>query len=623
MKLRRWEYIAIAVVSTLLVWLFGSQPVFSQMTALRGAPPVSIGLPPVGVSRYGALEVTWVRSAISRDRLFQIASPRVINRAAEQFEQLPVEIRAQNIEDLLRLEIGRFRENALTQLMNWDFSAENAISRETQVIVSTLRNLTVVQITSADTSQPLTIATVTQTDADFYSETPERVAQKWKRALEAEIAQIVRLYSPKILIRRIEQAGLIVATVLAATLLIAFFYRRVQAAQTRLKVRYAQELEASVADRSADESDRAGTALDDSSSKSSLKSSFLRSSLKSSKSSSLRTAENAAVDENESDQPPHQLLNNQVRLEKRLDYLKFGLWSLTWLAVLIWYLGAYLFTTRLPVLMQWSNAVLFRPLNLILLWFVISLLLRASHSLIRRSVGVWNVNPYLFFGDARRRVLRSRTLSGALQGLATFALVTLGIVLTLTEFGLPVPSLLAGGAVLGLALSFGTQSLVRDLINGCLILVEDQFAVGDVITANGESGLVEKLNLRLTQLRNADGELITIPNSQIAIVRNQTSGWSRVNLGIELAYDTDVDEAIALIQKVASRMAEAEEWRSLISGEPEVLGVDAFGNDSVTIRVWIQTEPLQQWPVSREFRRRLKRAFEQAGIEVPTHRMPV
>ncbi|MGF1601167.1 MAG: mechanosensitive ion channel family protein [Thermosynechococcaceae cyanobacterium] len=261
--------------------------------------------------------------------------------------------------------------------------------------------------------------------------------------------------------------------------------------------------------------------------------------------------------------------------------------------------------------------MLTQPLRLLIIWFIVSLSIRISNFLIQRSINAWKENPHLRFGDARRQVLRPQTIAGALQGLTNCILVLLGILITLTQFGLPPSSILAGSALFGLALSFGAQNLIKDVVNGCLILLEDQFAVGDVITINHVSGIVEKLNLRLTQLRNTDGELISVPNSSITVVKNQTSSWSRVNLGIEVAYSTDLDHAIAVIETVATQMSQEADWQSLILDQPQVLGVDAFGDNSITIRLWIQTEPLQQWTVGRELRRRLKLAFDKEGISIP------
>ena len=150
-----------------------------------------------------------------------------------------------------------------------------------------------------------------------------------------------------------------------------------------------------------------------------------------------------------------------------------------------------------------------------------------------------------------------------------------------------------------------------------LIILEDQYAVGDVITIGEVGGLVENLNLRITQLRDGDGRLITIPNSLVDIVANHSNGWSRSDLKIPVAYQTNVDEAIELIEQVATEMYQDCECRDNILEPPLVLGIEDFAERGFIVRLWFKTEPLKQWDISREFRRRLKNTFEAAGIPLP------
>jgi moderate conductance mechanosensitive channel len=147
-------------------------------------------------------------------------------------------------------------------------------------------------------------------------------------------------------------------------------------------------------------------------------------------------------------------------------------------------------------------------------------------------------------------------------------------------------------------------------------LLEDQYAVGDVIQVGKASGLVENLNLRITQLRNAQGRLITIPNSSIAVVENLSKDWSRVDLAIVVAYDANLDRTIELIKQVGQEMDRSPDWQAKIIEPPQVLGVEDLSNSGVTIRVWIKTQPLQQWNFAREFRRRLKLAMDDCGISI-------
>ena len=227
-------------------------------------------------------------------------------------------------------------------------------------------------------------------------------------------------------------------------------------------------------------------------------------------------------------------------------------------------------------------------------------------------------NSYLLTPEASRRVqLRVSTISAVTKSITTLGCIGIGILVALTALGVNIAPLLAGAGLVGVAVSLASQNLIKDAINGFLIIVEDQYAVGDVIAVGDVGGLVEYINLRITQVRDAEGRLITIPNSEIKIVANLSSNWSRADLNIPVAYDTDVDQALKLIDDVAQQMSRDPIWLQQILEAPQVLGVDNFGERGVIIRVWIKTQPLKQWDVAREFRRRLKVAFDQAGVPIP------
>ena len=169
---------------------------------------------------------------------------------------------------------------------------------------------------------------------------------------------------------------------------------------------------------------------------------------------------------------------------------------------------------------------------------------------------------------------------------------------------------------LSFALSLASQDLLKDLISGVLILWEDQYAVGDVIFIGEQAGLVEKITLRVTQLRNLDGELITVPNGSIGTVRNLSSEWSQVNYAVEVSYDANVDHVLEVIEETAQQLYQDSQWQEMILEAPEVLGVENISHSGILIRLLIKTQPLQQWQVGRELRRRLKNAFDDQEIKI-------
>ncbi|MEN9252088.1 MAG: mechanosensitive ion channel [Thermostichales cyanobacterium BF4_bins_65] len=218
-------------------------------------------------------------------------------------------------------------------------------------------------------------------------------------------------------------------------------------------------------------------------------------------------------------------------------------------------------------------------------------------------------------GRSSRLVNRMRTFSSVSKGVAGSVITGAGVLLGASTIGINIGPLLAGAGIVGLAISFGAQNLIRDIINGLLILIEDQYAEGDVIVLDQVGGLVERMNLRITQLRNNEGMLITIPNGAISIVRNLSNGWARVDLGIHIGYQADPDQALQVIQEVADGMVKEPHWQRKILSV-EVLGIDDLSERGILIRVWIKVLPLEQWSVAREYRRRLKYALDQAGIPV-------
>ncbi|HEY9854828.1 MAG TPA: mechanosensitive ion channel family protein, partial [Stenomitos sp.] len=185
----------------------------------------------------------------------------------------------------------------------------------------------------------------------------------------------------------------------------------------------------------------------------------------------------------------------------------------------------------------------------------------------------------------------------------------------LSAVGINITPILASAGVVGLAVGFGAQSLVKDVITGFFILLEDQYGVGDVVKINDKSGLVEKMNLRITQLRNLSGELITIPNGQVSIVSNQSKEWARALLEIGVAYEADIDHVLKVMVDEGSRLH--AEWPDKVLEEPEVNGIQSFGDSSIQLRVVMKTAPLKQWEVASEWRRRVKFAFDREGISIP------
>jgi small-conductance mechanosensitive channel len=212
---------------------------------------------------------------------------------------------------------------------------------------------------------------------------------------------------------------------------------------------------------------------------------------------------------------------------------------------------------------------------------------------------------------------RARTLVSLLRSVGIVVITIIVIFMILGALGLELGPLLAGAGVIGLAISFGAQSLVKDIISGLFILFENQFGVGDIIRVDGVGGAVERVTLRVVVLRDVQGVVHIIPNGEIKRVSNLTRSFSRAVFEVGVAYREDADRVMEVMREVGWEMWEDPEWRPLLVEEITVPGIESFGDSSVNIRIMATTVPLKQWDIARELRRRLKRRFDAEGIEIP------
>jgi len=212
---------------------------------------------------------------------------------------------------------------------------------------------------------------------------------------------------------------------------------------------------------------------------------------------------------------------------------------------------------------------------------------------------------------------RAKTLLPLLRTAILVVLVTLVVMVTLSELGLNIGPLLAGAGVIGLAVGFGAQTLVKDIITGLFILIEDHISVGDVVKVGSHSGLVEKLTLRTIQLRDPGGTVHVIPFSEVTTIENLTKDFSRYVFDVGIAYRENTDRVVDVLHELGEELLKDEHYGELILEPLEVLGVDSFGDNAVVIKARITTKPAKQWVVGREFNRRIKNRFDELGIEMP------
>jgi moderate conductance mechanosensitive channel len=216
-----------------------------------------------------------------------------------------------------------------------------------------------------------------------------------------------------------------------------------------------------------------------------------------------------------------------------------------------------------------------------------------------------------------RRIQRAQTIGIVLRSVVSFAIWTIALLMCLGELGINIAPIVAGAGVIGVALGFGAQTIVRDFLSGLFMLIEEQYGVGDVIDAGDAIGTVEAVSLRTTRLRDFDGVVWHVPNGEIKRLGNQSQQWSRAVVDVPVAYETDIPTATGVIKQVADELWHDPDYQSVVLGEPEVWGIEELTGERLVIRVAAKTQPREQAKVARELRARIKKAFDEAGIEVP------
>jgi small conductance mechanosensitive channel len=327
---------------------------------------------------------------------------------------------------------------------------------------------------------------------------------------------------------------------------------------------------------------------------------------------------NDALDATAEAVDPHETSDSagakQIRIERSVvsggllltRYALVGMWAV----IFLWVLGI------LPTTHALANVLTTRSIRVVVLWLILALLDRVLNVTIVRIADNWESSLFATPGDRARLTVRRPTVVRAAENLKSIVLWAIAILATLSILSVSAASVLTIGAVIAFALSFATQSLIKDYLNGFLILAEDQFAIGDVVTINGFSGTVEDLTLRITRIRTDDGRLVTLPNSSVVAVENQTRLWSRIDYRVAVAASSDIAKAIEVLTATLDEIARDPAWSKSILEPPQVLGVDAVSHAGIVLRAWIKTVPVQKAALMREINRRVSDAFRAANVSL-------
>ena len=528
--------------------------------------------------------------------LFRLSAPALEDARAAG--QPPTEVRAQEIQSQINAAAERLildnsaatdpdadsssAENSTTDNPTAENSTTNdpskrsAIQPDVSVRIDEPSNLPVIFAGS----QPL--LTVTTLDAQFSGfATPSELAEVFRGRLERAFKRYVEERSPMAFRRQCQQAFMILSTAAIAQILIKRIRQRVRQRQSRL-------VDAQTEIKRKSRSQARGIP-------------------------SLRLASEDVFD-GVFEQIKARLDNRQKR--KINETLR----NLLWVSQIVLWAASLILVLRLYPQSRWLATLLLAwakiPARILLIAGIAYVAVRISSFLIEKGVLALQEGAQWAPDQSQRLTLRFSTFSQVARGVVGTLILGVSAMFMLAAAGIEIGPLLAGAGIAGLAVSLAAQSLIKDIINGFLILFEDQFGIGDVISTGGVTGTVESLDLRITQLRDSEGRLITIPNGQISMVQNLSMDWSQVDLSVTIAHQNNLAEVLGLLRAIASDLSQEADWRRLILEPPEVLGVESLDYKGITLRLWLKTQPLKQWMVARELRKRIKYAFDEQGIEI-------
>jgi len=267
---------------------------------------------------------------------------------------------------------------------------------------------------------------------------------------------------------------------------------------------------------------------------------------------------------------------------------------------------------RLAVVSDW---LIGKPLAILALILTAMLLRWLLHRVIDRVAN--RAAGSAAAASAERRAQRAKTIASLMKSVVTTVVVVIVAVMVIDELGYNVAPIIASAGIVGIALGFGAQNLVKDYLAGIFMIIEDQYGVGDAVDLGEASGTVEAVSLRVTRVRDVNGTVWYVRNGEILRVGNQSQNWARTVLDIPVAFSEDINRIRAILQDVAHGLWEDEDFNHRIIEEPEVWGVERWEPDGVVIRVTLKTAPLEQWSIAREMRERIKARFDYEGVEIP------
>jgi small conductance mechanosensitive channel len=492
--------------------------------------------------------------------LFQIASQDFT--ASEARELSPVERRARRI------------ERGLNNIINRGFDPTTL-----QVSTATLNNLTVIVAKDNQKLPQQVILTVTEVDALIDSSSVGDLADRWVKIIQTALIQAWQERQPAPRRQQVMTATIIILGLIFLSWVSIWWQKRLRNRFNLLKKQAKSQSDRNLPINSPPRKDRSQEPI-------------------------LASLEDSSKFRQQADIQRQLTLNI---LWKRLALI--GL-------ILLWFAGIAAILYVFPETRLEGRGIIRIPLQIFIIWLLLTSVSNMVNLYVNSRLREWVEEGAVFSENLERRILRAPTLLEVWREIITFIAIFLGILIFLAWMGLSFAFLLTGAGLVGALLTFAFQDLLKDWMNGFLIVFEDQYTVGDIIQFQEFIGLVENMSLRATQLRADDGRLITIAHNQIITAHNLSKDWARVDFTIEVAYQTEPDVAIALMAAIAENMAADSQWQEDIINPVEVAGVSRVSHTGMEIMLRIVVKRLRQWDIEREYRRRLKIAFEEKGIHI-------
>lgn len=499
--------------------------------------------------------------------LFFVAAPAAFDEEGGGGPS-PVGVRVQSI------------ERRLEGVLKIDFDPDTL-----NVTPSILNGETVILVSDGKKLSPQAVLTVTELDSLLHGRSIPSLAEEGSKYLHEVLLEAWEERQPDYLLRQ----GAIAVGIALGTLAIAYLLLRLQQS---LNSRWHRDKERLAKLTRLESSDRG---------------------------SEPRASPSEPSGGNPSDTGFLQYRQQREDLKKQIRRLDLWLWLIKFGFLFLGLFGLAQILQLFPHTRELADVIVDKPRELISIWLLILLATKGIELSVARLFEEWKeqIQTEILFGRlSERQLTRIDTLADALKGVGTFFAIAVGAIVSLQRLGLPITPLLAGAGIVGFAISFGSQNLIKSMVLGGSNLLIDAYAVGDWIVLENVSGKVEKMNLFVTQIRNLGGSLITIPNSRIEIVENQTRDWSQVNLTIQVSYDADVDRALAAVRETAETLSQDPDWAEHVLEPPDLLGIDNLEHAGMAVRLLLKTRPGRHWKVGRELRRRLRQRFEREGIDI-------